>query len=141
MRVLKTVIMLLVPLVGAEGAGMACSTFTEERRIADADVVVDGIAACTPAKGVCRLRARKIVKDELRGNGRPADYRIHYDPHERERLERESRSTGTIYMCRIPWEPQSARIEGRFYLNRSQGKLLILQESVRGRAVLEEAAQ
>ena len=139
MSVSARILITLALLAGAETAGMACVTFTEEKRIADADVVVDGTATCNPAKGVCRLRARQIVKDELRGAGRAAVYRVHYDPDERGRLERESRRTGTIYMCRVPWEPESPRIEGRFYLNRSRGKLLILQDSVRGPRPVEEA--
>lgn len=131
----------LALLAGAETAGMACVTFTEEKRIADADVVVDGMAVCDTAKGTCRLRARKVVKDGLRGTAKPAVYRVHYDPEERARLDRQSRRTGAIPMCRDPWEPESQRVEGRFYLNRSKGKLLILQDSVRGPRPAEEAAE
>ena len=124
--------MALVLLGGLETAAMACVTYTEERRIADAEVVVDGIAVCNPAKGTCRLRARKIVKDQVRGNASPAVYRLHFDPAANERLNREMDRTGTIYMCLVPWEPRSTRIEGRFYLDRRRGKLFIRQESARG---------
>lgn len=133
--------MALVLLGGLETAGIACVTFTEAKRIADADVVVDGIAVCNSAKGICRLRARRIVKDRLRGNSGPAAYRLHYDPRATERLEREMERTGEIQMCLVPWEPRSARVEGRFYLDRRRGRLFIRQDSARGPEPVDEVRE
>lgn len=110
-----------VLLIGVETAGLACATVPEDSLLDSVDVVVDGAALCGLNKGVCRLRAHRIIKDDLAGNRNSAVYRLRFEPGANRRHSRAMAKDGYFLLCSPYWEPHRARIQGRFYLNRVRG--------------------
>ncbi|MET1113316.1 MAG: hypothetical protein ABWX67_17490 [Allosphingosinicella sp.] len=110
-----------VLLIGMETAGSACATLSEDGILDSVDVVVDGTALCGLNKGVCLLRAHKVIKDGLAGNKGSAVYRLRFEPGANRRFARAMEKEGYMLMCPPNWEPQRSRIQGRFYLNRVKG--------------------
>lgn len=110
-----------VLLIGMETAGSACATLSEDSILDSVDVVVDGTALCGLNKGVCRLRAHKVIKDGPAGNKGSAVYRLRFEPGANRRVAHAIEREGYMLMCPPNWEPHRSRIQGRFYLDRVRG--------------------
>lgn len=127
--------------LGLQSAGMACTDPPEALKIGSSDVVIDGVAACDLQRGRCRVRATEVVKDDARRRTDSDFYALRFEPGAVEQLFRAMEQAGELWMCVLPWEPESPRFEGRFYLNRAGSSFRPHQYSARGHAPIEEAAE
>jgi hypothetical protein len=130
--------MALAMLTGLEATGQACATLREEIRIDSADAVIDGVAVCDMKWGKCRLRAREIVKEDSRRRALPGSYALRFTPGASDHGSKAMREAEEIWMCFWPWEPNSARIEGRFFLTRAGNAYRIREDSARGESPPEQ---
>jgi hypothetical protein len=128
-------------LTGLQATGQACATLREEIRIDSADAVIDGLAVCDLKWGKCRLRARQIVKEDSGHRTLPGTYALRFRPGANDHGRKVMRAADEIWMCFWPWEPNSARIEGRFFLTRAGNVYRIREDSARGGAPIQEVAE
>jgi hypothetical protein len=126
-------LLILVPafVLGLEGAASACSTLREDYIIGYSDAVVDGVATCNLDRGVCRLRAGNVVKEDARRRSGSRLYVLRFEPGGVDRMLSQDAAAGDI-VCPSLWEPRAERLEGRFYLDRERGAYRARIESVRG---------
>ena len=119
---------LVALLLGASvgSAANACSTISEEKSIQWSDAVIDGVATCDPKNATCQLRPTEIIKDDVSFGDGPIIYRLKWEPGARDEAFR----TWGVMMCAYPWEPDSERMEGRFYLAWRKGHWEVRNVSV-----------
>jgi hypothetical protein len=127
--------------MGLESAALACTSATEEMKIALSDAVIDGVAACDMQRGRCRLRATELIKEDARRRTDSDFYILRFQPGANEKLTRAMAKAGEIWMCVWPWEPERPVVEGRFYLMRAGTSYRPRQDSARGYSRLEEVAE
>lgn len=126
------------------GHAMACSALSDDRLIQLSNIVVDGTATCDVSRGACVLRADGVIKDDTwPRDERRRLFHFRFEPGANARMEREMQQQAAagsdfIIACLWPWEPQTPRIEGRFYLRREHGRLVPRQDSARGEPKPEE---
>lgn len=127
--------LLLAAAAGAflETGAAACADYGEESRVAAADLVIDGVASCSFAEEVCRVRVREVIKLDAAQRSPSRFYSFRFDLDANERYWRWQGKTGVIVMCVVPWEPKVERFQGRFYLTRKGSGYSVRQDSARGK--------
>lgn len=101
-------------LVALSGAALACPNVPRDSKVANSDVVVDGVVDCPLGATACSLAVERILKAEpgLRQTLRRDDVSVlvaFVDPQDAE-----------IY-CTVYWLAYAGRYRGTFYLDHREG--------------------